>query len=256
MITQEKDISITERILVVPGEELGDDSFKAGTGTYWRQGKIFASHLGLKNVRSGYINVIPLGGRYLPRTGDSVIGIINDVGPSSWIVLINCPYPALLHVSETPWKVDFGDTVRYLMVGDVILTKISQVDEIKRVQLTIKEHGLRKLTNGHIVNISHSKVPRMIGKGGSMISIIKEYTGCRIFVGQNGVVWLDGDREGISLASAAIDLIERDAQKFGLTDAVRDMLRSESTGRTIPEGEAQADTVNDIEDQDSEEGIT
>lgn len=222
---EENDASQAEqRILVIPGEELGDDSLRPGTGTYQKGNRIFASLLGIKNIRAGYINVIPLGGKYMPKQGDSIIGIIKDIGPSSWFVNVNCPYPALMHVNDVPWKVDFGKTSQFLRVGDTILAKIGQVDETMRIQVTLKEHGLRKLSRGHITHISPPKVPRVIGKGGSMISLIKEYTGCKIFVGQNGIIWLEGDSEGMLNASRAIDMIDRGAQTSGLTDKVRSFL--------------------------------
>ncbi len=94
---------------------------------------------------------------------------MEDIGPSNWLIDINSPYPAPLHVNEVPWRVEFGDTSRYLNVGDTILAKVLMVDETKRVQVTMKEQGLRKLQGGQVIEISHSKVPRVIGKGGSMI---------------------------------------------------------------------------------------
>jgi exosome complex component RRP4 len=221
---EENEAPAEQRILVIPGEVLGDSSFKPGTGTYQKGDRIFATHLGIKNIRAGYINVIPLAGKYMPRQGDSIIGIIKDVGPSSWIVNVNSPYPALMHVNDVPWKVDFGKTSQFLRAGDTVLAKIGQVDETMRTQVTLKEPGLRRLDRGHITAISPSKVPRVIGKGGSMISLVKVYTGCKIFVGQNGIIWLDGDAEGIINATKAIGMIDRDAQMMGLTDKVRQFL--------------------------------
>ncbi len=213
-----------EKILVVPGQKVGDSSHMSGMGTYARDGKIYAAQLGIINIRSGYINVDSFAGKYQPRQGDSVIGIIQDIGPNSWFVNINCPYNSMLHGNETQWKVDYGTTSQYLNVGDVILAKINHVDEIKRVNLTMKEHGLRKLSNGQIMNVDHTKVPRVIGKGGSMISILKENTDCRIFIGQNGVIWIDGEIEGIAKASEAINIIDQNPQMQGLTDKIREFL--------------------------------
>ncbi len=234
----EDDVQRTERILVMPGEELGDSGFRPGTGTYRKDGRIFAAQLGLKNIRSGFVNVIPLAGRYQPRQGDSVIGMVQDVGPSNWMVDINCPYTSFLHANETQWKVDFGAASQFLAVGDTVLAKIGTVDEIKRVNLTMKEQGLRKLANGQILKVPHSKVPRVIGRGGSMISMLKEHTGCRIFVGQNGVVWIDGELGGIALATAAINMIDRGTHRDGLTESVRAFLeKSPGTGAPGPERE-------------------
>ena len=101
---------------------------------------------------------------------------------------------------------------RYLNVGDTILAKVLMVDETKRVQVTMKEQGLRKLQGGQMIEISHSKVPRVIGKGGSMIQMIKSHTNCRIFIGQNGRIWLDGEIESMVRAIQAIQMIEEGAQ--------------------------------------------
>jgi exosome complex component RRP4 len=214
------------REIVVPGELLDPGKLRPGSGTYVSDGKIYASQLGIKSTKSNYVNVIPLGGRYIPVTGDNVIGKVIDIGPSNWLIDINSPYPAPLHVNEVPWRVEFGDTARYLNVGDTILAKVLMVDETKRVQVTMKDQGLRKLLGGQIIDISHSKVPRVIGKSGSMIQLIKSHTNCRIFVGQNGRIWLDGDIENIVLAIRAIRMIDEGAQTLRLTERVKEYLES------------------------------
>lgn len=222
------------REIVIPGDLLNGDNLKAGVGTYIEDGKIYASKLGIKNIRANYINVVPLGGKYIPRPGDSVIGTIIDIGPSNWLVNINSPYPAPLHVNEVPWRVEFGDTASYLKVGDTVLVKVSNVDETMRVQVTMKEHGLRKLSGGKVVAICYSKVPRVIGKNGSMISLLKNYTNCRMFVGQNGRIWVDGDLDNIVTAIKAIKKIEEEAQVLGLTDSIKKFLEAESASRKGP----------------------
>jgi exosome complex component RRP4 len=217
------------REIVVPGDVLAaDDALKSGVGTYKEKEKIYAAQLGVKSVRAGYVNVVPLSGKYMPRSGDSVIGTIIDIGATNWLVDINAPYPAPLHVNEVPWKVEFGDTSHYLRVGDAILVKVLNVDETKRIQVTMKEHGLRRLTGGQIVEVASSKVPRVIGRSGSMISLLKDYTGCRIFVGQNGRIWVDGEIEGIVSVILAIQKIEEEAQVMGLTDSIKEFLEGMS----------------------------
>ncbi len=228
----------TVREIVVPGDFLDGADQRAGVGTYKDEdGKIYAAQLGIKNTRANYVNVIPLAGRYMPRAGDSVIGMVTDIGPSNWLIDINAPYPAPLHVSETPWRVEFGDTARYLGLGDMVLIRVVGVDEIKHVQVSMSGPGLRKLIGGYIVDISHSKVPRVIGKGGSMISLIKKYTRCRMFVGQNGRIWIDGEPEDIYLATKAIEKIENEAHVMGLTEAMDKYLAEEARKLhgTLPE---------------------
>jgi exosome complex component RRP4 len=214
------------REVVLPGDLLDSGKLKAGAGTYVQEGKIYAAQLGIKSVKANFVNVIPLGGRYIPTPGDTVIGKVVDIGPSNWFIDINSPYQAPLHVNEVPWRVDFGDTARFMNIGDTLLAKVLMVDETKRVQVTMKEQGLRKLQGGQVMEISYSKVPRVIGKGGSMIQMIKTMTNTRIFVGQNGRIWLDGEIESILFAIRAIKMIEDNAQASHLTEKVRDYLES------------------------------
>jgi exosome complex component RRP4 len=215
-----------DREIVIPGDLLDASGLKAGSGAYAVDGKVFAAQLGIKSVKSNFVNVIPLGGRYIPATGDSVIGKVIDIGPSNWLIDINSPYPAPLHVNEVPWRVEFGDTSKYLNVGDTLLAKVLMVDETKRVQVTMKEQGLRKLSGGQVIDISYTKVPRVIGKGGSMIQLIKSHTNCRIFIGQNGRIWLDGEIESMVTAIHAIRMIEEGAQQTRLTEKVKEYLES------------------------------
>jgi len=214
------------REVVVPGDLLDNGSLRPGNGAYVLDGKIYASRLGVKNVFSGTVGVIPLRGKYVPVPGDMVLGMIIDIGPSNWLVDINSPYPAPLHVNEVPWKVEFGDTSRFLKIGDMVMVKILMVDESMKIQVTMNDSGLRKLEGGQIVEISHSKVSRVIGKSGSMIQMIKNMTDCRIFVGQNGRIWVDGDMENTTVAVDAIKIIEKEAQTNNLTERVRDFIGS------------------------------
>jgi exosome complex component RRP4 len=72
------------------------------------------------------------------------------------------------------------------------------------------------------------KVPRVIGKNGSMIQILKNSTGCRIYVGQNGRIWIDGELDDIMRAVRAVKLIEEEAHNLGLTEKVKKYLEESS----------------------------
>ena len=229
------------REIVIPGDVLGNaDEYKAGENAYELNGKIRANVIGTKTYTNDAVGVTVMGGFYMPVTGDTVIGIINDVGPSNWMLDINAPYPAPLHVSEVPWKVEFGDTSRFLTVGDVVLLKILMVDESKKIQVTMKDSGLRKIEGGQLVEISYSKISRVIGKSGSMIQMLKNMTDCRIFVGQNGRIWIDGDGENVDVAAEAIRIIERESRSANLTDRVREFIE-----KRLPQSE-------EDEEEDSE----
>jgi len=216
------------REIVVPGDLLAISSKRSGPGTYSEGGKIFASQLGIKTVRPDSISVVPLAGRYVPVTGDLVVGKIIDVGASNWLVDINSPYPSPLHVNEVPWRVEFGETRKFMQVGDIVLLKIVAVDELKRISVSMQDHGLRKLTGGMVIEVSPSKVPRVIGKNGSMIQMLKNETACRIYVGQNGRIWIDGELDNIVRAVQAIKMIEDEAHNLGLTEKVKEFLEKNS----------------------------
>lgn len=221
-------MSQEKREIVIPSQFLGDvEGNNAGRGTFIENGKIYSEMLGILSKRSNYINVIPLKGRYDAIEGDFVIGIVQEAMASSWLVDINAPYPALLHVNEVPWDVDFGETKKYLNHGDSVMAKILQVDVEKKLQITLKDRNLYKIRGGYITYIEPSKVPRLIGKKGSMIALLKKYTRCRIFVGQNGRIWIDGNEGDIAKVLHAIRKIEEESLAFGLTNRIEELLKKD-----------------------------
>ena len=218
--------------IVVPGDLLDESGrVRPGEGTYRRDGRIYAKRMGLKSLDRDEVSIVALGGVYDPRPGDLVIGVVLEHGTSNWLVDVNGPYPAPLHVNEVPWKVGFAETGQFLETGDSILCKILFVDEAKKVQVTMNDRNLRKLQGGSLLEIQPSRVPRVIGHNGSMINLIKKYTDVWLFVGQNGRIWLNGEPEMVAVATEAVRKIEKEAHIAGLTDRMKDFL-SQRTGRT------------------------
>jgi exosome complex component RRP4 len=217
------------RQIVIPGQILGDiPTFKPGRGTFVENKKIYAERLGVLTIQDNFINIIPLKGRYEPIVGDFVIGVVEEASTSNWMVDINAPYPALLHVHEVPWEIEFADTEKYLNTGDAILAKILSVDESKKLQITLNDRNLFKLKGGHIIEFEPSIYRRIMGKKYSMIEIIQKYTRCRIKVGKNGRIWIDGDAEGIGKVLQVISKIESEATTFGLTDRIEELLKKDA----------------------------
>ena len=218
-----------ERKIVLPSQILGESkNLRAGRGTFIEGGNIYSERLGILNMKTNFVNVIPLKGRYDPVVDDFVIGIVEEALSSGWLVDINAPYPALLHVNEVPWDIEFGDAGNYLNQGDSIMAKVLSVDESKKLQITLNDRNLYKIKGGHIIDVEPSKVPRIIGKKASMIALIKKYTRCRIFVGQNGRIWIDGDTVNIEKALLAIRKIEDEAISYGLTDRIETLLKKDA----------------------------
>jgi len=222
-------MSNEERKIVLPSQVLGDTkSNRAGRGTFIEDGRIISGKLGILNANSNYINVIPLKGRYEPTVDDFVIGVVEEALSAGWLVDINAPSPAFLHVNEVPWDIEFGDTEKYLNRGESIMAKVTQIDELKKFQITLKDRNLYKIKGGHIIEVEPSRVPRIIGKKGSMIALIKKYIRCRIFVGQNGKIWVDGDTESIERVLQTIYKIESEAITFGLTNRIEELLKKDA----------------------------
>ena len=77
--------------------------------------------------------------------------------------------------------------------GDLVAARIANFDRTRDPLVTISDRDLGKIDSGELVEISPSKVPRLIGKRGTMIQIIEMATGATITIGQNGwvVVYCD-----------------------------------------------------------------
>ncbi len=213
--------------VVAPGELLAEGDHLLGDNSYRIGNQIFSACIGLVEVDGNRVFVVPLKGGYIPREGDLVGGRIVDIGLSGWQVDILAPYQAMLPASETPGprgprRRDLSATFD---VGDMVLAQILAFDRTRDPLLTIKGPGLGKVTTGRVVEISAAKIPRLIGRKGSMISMLKRETGCQITVGQNGVALVWGKApENERVAVEAIYIVEREAHTRGLTDRIREMI--------------------------------
>ena len=223
-----------ERVLVLPGEEIPGQGLKPGPGTYRVGGKVYASVLGLLSHRPPFVQVVALSGRYIPKPNDVVIGTVTDVQGTFWLLDIGAPRWAPLHMTGTPWKIDVGETEQYLRVGDSVVVRVENLDPTGRIGVTMLGEGLGKLEGGSIVHVAPARVPRVVGRGGSMIQTITRRTGAQVAVGQNGRVWVNGDPEAIHRVREALRMISEEGQRSGLTERVDSYLRS--SGRSGEQG--------------------
>ena len=226
-------ILMEKRQLVVPGDLIAEGEYIAGENTFVEKGKIYAARVGIVEYETKKVDVVALKAFYIPRPGDIVIGTITEVGFNGWTVDINSPYIALLRASDVlsrPFKPQKDDLPQVLDAGDLVVAKIVSYDRTHDPQLTVAEPGLGKITRGQILKITPTKIPRVIGKKGSMISMIKQETGCNIILGLNGVVLVTGKAlEDEELAVRAIIKIEQESHTSGLTDRITQMLKEEKS---------------------------
>ncbi len=240
----------TKREIVIPGEVLSDDpSFQPGRGVLKEGNTITALYIGLKNIRGKYVNVVPLRGLYTPVVGDTIIGKIADKTAVKWFVDINSKKDGILKPSDLSGdryeKRNYNrgrgggggrdrNSMNTLKLGDMIKCKIMSASRISSPDLTTYGEGLGKLNDGLCIQIDVPKIPRVIGKRGSMIKLLKDLTSCRVFVSKNGRIWLKGKNEDYEkLAIDVIHKIEREAHTSGLTDRINYYIKEQKKLRGL-----------------------
>ncbi len=213
---------MSERKIVVPGEVIvkGND-FLPGEGTQKNGEEIIAQRYGLAEEQNKLVKVIPLSGPYMPRRGNVVIGKVENITFNGWLLDIGAADSAFLSLTEVPRYVNKDGLDEVMDFGDMVVAKIWTANK-RGIDLTIKGRGLGKIEEGIIFKINPNKVPRVIGKEGSMIKMIKDETGCNITVGQNGYIWIKGDNvEGELFAKRAINFVSEKSFISGLTDEMK-----------------------------------
>lgn len=219
---------------VLPGEFIGDKKGrKVGHGAYVEGEKVFSKFLGFPRIDQYEMNVMPLSGVYIPQLDDRIVGIISSVELSGWFVDLNSPYEAFLPLSEG--VDDFVDTQRtdlsrFFDLNDIISCKVSRVTKSKTIQVTMNDFSAKKLSGGIIIKVTPTKIPRIIGKAGSMIQAIRQATACDIVTGQNGVIWIRGENK--AKAIEAILTIEKESHMLGLTDKIQKMLSEDGSSKS------------------------
>jgi exosome complex component RRP4 len=221
--------------IATPGDLLAEGEYVSGENTYREDKKIYASRMGLVEYDDKKVTVVALKAFYIPKAGDMVIGTVVEVGFNGWTIDINAPYQAFLRPSDVlsrPFKPQKDELSQVLDMGDLVVAKIVSYDRTHDPQITVAEPGLGKITRGQIMKVTPTKVPRIIGRKGSMISMIKQETGCQIILGLNGVVLITGKTlEEEQAALMAIRKIEEESHTSGLTDRITQMLKEEKSKR-------------------------
>ncbi len=212
-----------KRKVVVPGEVIvsGED-YLPGEGARRDGDNVVASRYGLAEEAGRMVKVIPVSGAFVPRRNNVVLGRVADITFSGWLIDVDSASSAFLPLMESPRFINKNEMDQFLAIGDVVAAKIWSV-KAKGIDLTLKGKGLGKVEGGFIFHISPNRVPRVIGREGSMINLIKDKTGCEITVGQNGWIWVSGKEIDSEIkARKVIEMVADRVNTEGLTEQVEE----------------------------------
>ncbi len=223
------------RKYVIPGEVVAQGNIRADSNVMRIGDKIVSTRVGMAEIARDVVRVVPLSGPYIPRVDDLVVGKVIDYSAFAWEIDMNSCFFGILSAQSvfgrdySPAKDSLTDK---LAVGDMIAANVIAFDRTRDPLLSISGPNLGRIPRGHVVKISPTKVPRLIGKKGSMIKSIESGTNSRMLIGQNGIVVIVGSTENMVNAARAVSLVEKEAHSADLSEKVQKLL-----GLT-PEGNA------------------
>lgn len=224
---------MVERKQVLPGDVIARGDYRFGSYIEKRGDAYIALRVGLAEVSRDGVKLNPLAGPYIPRPDDEVIGKVIDINGFGWVVDINSCFDGFLPASFVfgrEFSPSTHDLSTKFKVGDIIGCRIESFERSRDPQLSIRGHGYGKIPKGEIIEISPTKVPRLIGRRGAMINMISERTNCDVKVGQNGVVVVVGPPEGIVRTANAIKMIENETHAADLMRKVEHYLGGAAVG--------------------------
>ncbi len=228
---------LKDREFIVPGDEIIKSmDYLPGRNTYREGESIYAKKLGIVSVSGRIVSVVPLNAVYIPKAGDMVVARVIDIQSNGWVLYVSPICNAFLSLSGVRQYIDTNrmSLSSVYAINDLLYTNVAAVNQLDSVYVTMQDPKARKLESGRLVSINPAKIPRIIGKEGSMITMIKNKSGCRICIGQNGIIWIDGKE-----AETVIEIlrtIESQPYVEGLTDKVAKMLDGMGQGEEAEYG--------------------
>jgi len=220
----------TKRKHVIPGDVITSGPYRPEQNVILDGERIIATAIGISEIYDDTVRVISLTGKYIPKINDLVVAKVLSHSSLSWELDINSSYVGFLPAADVFGR-DFSahadELNSKLKKGDLVVARIANSDRSRDPLLTISDRELGKIESGELVKISPSKIPRLIGKRGTMIQTIEMATGAIITIGQNGWIVVSCENsDGLLKATKAIQMVEEQAHIANLTDRVKSMLES------------------------------
>ena len=222
-----------KRKYVIPGDVITTGPFRPEQNVILEGEKIISTTVGISEIYEDSVRVITLTGKYIPKIDDLVIGKVKSHTSLSWELDINSCYVGFLPAQDVFGR-DFSahadELSSKLKTGDLVAARIANFDRTRDPLVTISDRDLGAIDSGELVKISPSKVPRLIGKRGSMIQMIEMGTNAAVTIGQNGWVVVSCENpEGLLKAKKAIEMVDQKAHVANLTDQIKEMLEIKDT---------------------------
>jgi len=198
--------------IVIPGELVSDERKRLGGNVFVANGKIYSKVLGINDSEDEKAGVVPLEGKYFPQMEDVVIGVVSRAIFAGYNININSFVESFIPRSVMREE---------LKVGDLVSAKVTYVSELREAELGFP----RKMFGGEVVEVTPVRTPRLIGKNGSMLDLLKQGTKCDIIIGKNGRVWA---RNGnTTLLRKVVGFINQNSYKSNLTNSVEAFFKAE-----------------------------
>ena len=221
-------MEVTKRRYVIPGDVITTGPLRPEQNVYQDGDRIISTSVGISEIYDNAVRVIPLSGMYVPKNNDLIIGKVIGHSALSWEFEINSCFVGFLPAQDVFGR-DYSPTKDELKArldkGDLVAARIANFDRSRDPLLTIQDRDLGKIESGELIEIAPSKVPRLIGKRGSMIQTIELATKAMITIGQNGWIVIScDDPVGLLKAIQAVKMVDAQAHTPNLTERVKSML--------------------------------
>jgi exosome complex component RRP4 len=218
---------MSQNQFVIPGDIIVTGDYRPEQNVILEGNMLISTATGFSEIKDDLVTVTPLTGLYTPKIDDLVVGKIISHNALSWEVDINSYYSGILIASDIFGK-DYSpsrdDLSLKLIIGDIILARIANVNS-RDPLITIAGENLGKIDSGELIKISPAKIPRLIGKHGSMIQTIEGSTNATITVGQNGLIIFKCDNSaGLKKAIASVKIIAMTYEDANIEEKIQNIL--------------------------------
>jgi exosome complex component RRP4 len=192
--------------IYLPGDLIKDNVKANKAAIRSENGKTYACVVG--TVKDGFFKPFELA--YIPSVNDKIIGIVYEKKAKIAFVDTGTAFNGIVQLTN---EINIEQ-------GSIIMAKVMKIEDDNNLLLTDVK-TLNK-ENAMLIFIHPSKIARIIGKEGSMLSLIKEKTQCQILIGLNGYIVIYG--KNVKNVIKAINFIVERAHLENLTNQVASLL--------------------------------